>query len=86
MTFNADGKLRTLLWGWAGEPLTAEAVDALDRLAEELAPGTALVTRLAELITAAEIDALRGRVEALRMTGRHPGPSGGWPAIPWPPV
>ncbi|MGW3654566.1 SCO1664 family protein [Streptomyces sp. NPDC005151] len=86
VTFNADDKLRTLLWGWAGEPLTAEAVDVLDRLAEELAPGTALVTRLAELITAAEIDALRGRVEALRVTGRHPGPSGGWPAIPWPPV
>lgn len=86
VTFNADDKLRTLLWGWAGEPLTAEAVDVLDRLAEELAPGTALVTRLAELITAAEIDALRGRVEALRMTGRHPGPNGEWPAIPWPPV
>jgi uncharacterized repeat protein (TIGR03843 family) len=86
VTFNADDKLRTLLWGWAGEPLTAEAVDVLDRLAEELAPGTALVTRLAELITAAEIDALRGRVEALRVTGRHPAPSGGWPAIPWPPV
>ncbi|MFV5994023.1 SCO1664 family protein [Streptomyces sp. NPDC056231] len=86
VTFNADDKLRTLLWGWAGEPLTAEAVDVLDRLAEELAPGTALVTRLTALITAAEIDALRERVEALRVTGRHPGPSGGWPAIPWPPV
>ncbi|MEU0837447.1 SCO1664 family protein [Streptomyces sp. NPDC005969] len=86
VTFNADDKLRTLLWGWAGEPLTAEAVDVLDRLAEELAPGTALVTRLSALITAAEIDALRERVEALRVTGRHPGPSGGWPAIPWPPV
>ncbi|KOG38433.1 phosphatidylinositol kinase, partial [Streptomyces varsoviensis] len=25
VTFNADDKLRTLLWGWAGEPLPAEA-------------------------------------------------------------
>lgn len=77
VTFNADDKLRTLLWGWAGEPLTAEAVEALGRLAEELVPGTALVTRLAELITAVEIDALRGRVEGLRVAGRHPQPSGG---------
>lgn len=77
VTFNADDKLRTLLWGWAGEPLTAEAVEVLGRLAEELVPGTALVTRLAELITAVEIDALRGRVEGLRVAGRHPQPSGG---------
>ncbi|MHC3412713.1 SCO1664 family protein, partial [Streptomyces sp. DT17] len=26
VTFTADDKLRTLLWGWAGEPLTDEAV------------------------------------------------------------
>ncbi|WP_329023778.1 SCO1664 family protein [Streptomyces sp. NBC_01423] len=86
VTFNADDKLRTLLWGWAGEPLTAEAVEVLDRLAAELEPGAALVTRLAELIKAAEIDALRARVEALRASGLHREPSGEWPAIPWPPV
>lgn len=86
VTFNADDKLRTLLWGWAGEPLPAEAVEVLDRLAAELEPGAALVTRLGELITAAEIGALRARVAALRGTGLHREPSGEWPAIPWPPV
>ena len=86
VTFNADDKLRTLLWGWAGEPLTAEAVEVLDRLSADLEPGAALVTRLAELITAAEIDALRARVDGLRATGLHREPSGEWPAIPWPPV
>ncbi|MGW8889968.1 SCO1664 family protein [Streptomyces sp. NPDC055749] len=86
VTFNADDKLRTLLWGWAGEPLTDEAVEVLARLDAELAPGAALATRLGELITAAELDALRGRVGALLATGRHPEPSGEWPAIPWPPV
>lgn len=86
VTFNADDKLRTLLWGWAGEPLPAEAVEVLDRLAAELEPGAALVTRLGELITAAEIEALRARVAALRGTGLHREPSGEWPAIPWPPV
>lgn len=86
VTFNAEDKLRTLLWGWAGEPLPAEAVEVLDRLAGELEPGAALVTRLGELITAAEIEALRARVAGLRSTGLHREPSGGWPAIPWPPV
>ncbi|MFF1925299.1 SCO1664 family protein [Streptomyces sp. NPDC058221] len=86
VTFNADDKLRTLLWGWAGEPLPAEAVEVLDRLAGELEPGAGLVTRLGELITAAEIEALRARVAGLRSTGLHREPSGGWPAIPWPPV
>ncbi|WP_326664020.1 SCO1664 family protein [Streptomyces sp. NBC_00385] len=86
VTFNADDKLRTLLWGWAGEPLPAEAVEVLDRLAAELEPGAALVTRLGELITVAEIEALRARVAALRGTGLHREPSGEWPAIPWPPV
>ncbi|GAA2934172.1 SCO1664 family protein [Streptomyces enissocaesilis] len=86
VTFHAQDKLRTLLWGWAGEPLTAEAVEVLARLSEELAPGGPLATRMAELITPAEVEALRDRVTALRTTARHPEPSGEWPAIPWPPV
>ncbi|WP_031087920.1 SCO1664 family protein [Streptomyces sp. NRRL WC-3549] len=86
VTFNADDKLRTLLWGWAGEPLDAEAVEVLGRLTAGLAPGAPLATRLAELITAVELDALRGRVARLRESGRYPQPGGEWPAIPWPPV
>ncbi|WP_329458637.1 SCO1664 family protein [Streptomyces sp. NBC_01497] len=86
VTFNADDKLRTLLWGWAGEPLPEEALTVLARLAEELAEGAPLATRLAALITPAETEALRARVRELRHTGRHPEPSGQWPAIPWPPV
>ncbi len=36
VTFHTEDKLRTLLWGWAGEPLPAEAVAVLERLAAEL--------------------------------------------------
>ncbi|MFJ8887382.1 SCO1664 family protein [Streptomyces sp. NPDC102402] len=86
VTLNADDKLRTLFWGWAGEPLTAEATEVLERLAAGLEPGAALATRLGELITAAEADALRDRVASLRKSGLHPQPSGDWPPIPWPPV
>ncbi|MFI6643291.1 SCO1664 family protein [Streptomyces sp. NPDC050504] len=86
VTFNVDDKLRTLLWGWAGEPLPEEAVVALGRLARELEPGAALATRLAELLTGAEVVALRERVDGLLRSGLHRVPSGEWPAIPWPPV
>ncbi|MFE4700225.1 SCO1664 family protein [Streptomyces sp. NPDC056738] len=86
VTFNAENKLRTLLWGWAGEPLTDEALQVLATLREALAPGTPLATRLAELVTPAEIEATRARVEGMLASGRHPEPSGDWPAIPWPPV
>ncbi|MER5387161.1 SCO1664 family protein [Streptomyces sp. NPDC002688] len=86
VTFNAENKLRTLLWGWAGESLTPEALEVLTSLRDGLAPGAPLATRLAELVTAVEIDATRERVEAMLASGKHPEPSGEWPAIPWPPV
>ncbi|MEU2265940.1 SCO1664 family protein [Streptomyces olindensis] len=86
VTFNVENKLRTLLWGWAGEPLPREAVDVLEGLREDLAAGGALSARLEPLITGAELDATRARVAALLASGTHPEPSGEWPAIPWPPV
>ncbi|MER6358263.1 SCO1664 family protein [Streptomyces sp. NPDC001634] len=86
VTFNTENKLRTLLWGWAGEPLTGEAVEVLKGLKEALGEGGALAARLAELITAAEVRATRTRVGALLESGKHPEPNGEWPAIPWPPV
>jgi uncharacterized repeat protein (TIGR03843 family) len=86
VTFHVDDKLRTLLWGWAGEPLPSEARTALRRLSAALAEGTPLTERLSALLTAPEVEALRKRVEALLAAGRHPLPGGDWPAIPWPPV
>ncbi|MEU5276664.1 SCO1664 family protein [Streptomyces asoensis] len=86
VTFNAENKLRTLLWGWAGEPLTGEALDVLKGLRAALEPGGRLAVTLAPLITPAELDATRARAQALLEAGTHPEPSGDWPAIPWPPV
>ncbi len=86
ITFNSENKLRTLLWGWAGEPLTAEAVEVLTSLRTALGKGRPLAAKLTELITEAELDATRARVDVLLTSGKHPEPSGEWPAIPWPPV
>jgi hypothetical protein len=81
--FSADDKLRTLLWGWRGEPLTEEALDVLTGLRVEL--DGELGEGLEELLTMTEVRATRKRVARLLKTGRHPQPSGDWPPMPWPP-
>lgn len=86
VTFHTENKLRTLLWGWADEPLTEEAQTALQALRTALEPSGALTATLAPLITPAELDATRARVDDLLTTGKHPAPGGEWPSIPWPPV
>ncbi|MDN3270067.1 SCO1664 family protein [Streptomyces sp. MA15] len=86
VTFNTENKLRTLLWGWAGEPLPGEALDVLKTLRDALAASGPLTAALTPLITPAEIDATRARVQSLLTTGTHPEPGTDWPAIPWPPV
>lgn len=82
VSLGVEPKLRTVLWGWAGEPLPEADLDRLARLATALEGdlGDALRT----LITPAEVEALGARVDRLRRSGRHPVPTGGWPAIPWP--
>ncbi|MFJ7102918.1 MULTISPECIES: SCO1664 family protein [Streptomyces] len=86
VTFNTENKLRTLLWGWAGEPLPEEALEVLRTLRGALAPSGPLTAALSPLITPAEIDATRARVDSLLASGTHPEPGTDWPAIPWPPV
>jgi uncharacterized repeat protein (TIGR03843 family) len=81
--FSADDKLRTLLWGWRGQPLTEEALDVLTGLRADLAAD--LGSALEELLTMREVEATRRRVNRLLKTGRHPQPSGDWPPMPWPP-
>jgi uncharacterized repeat protein (TIGR03843 family) len=80
--FHVEEKLRTLLWGWAGEPLTDEARDMLAGLVADL--DGSLGGALSEHLTRAELRAARRRAEALRTAGRHPEPGNGWPAVPWP--
>jgi uncharacterized repeat protein (TIGR03843 family) len=83
LTFNVDDKLRTVLWGWAGERLDTESCEVLDRLASELAGGP-LRDRLSDLLAAEEVSRTARRAEQLRRRGRFPRPADGWPAIPWP--
>jgi hypothetical protein len=81
--FSSVPKLRTVLWGWRGEPFAAEELAGLARIADGLRGD--LARELAPLLSRAEIAATRRRVDALLQTGRFPYPRGDWPAIPWPP-
>ncbi|RAY13963.1 SCO1664 family protein [Actinomadura craniellae] len=83
--FSVDYKLRTVLWQWRGQTLTDEAITALRAVEAGLAGGL-LADRLAELLTLAEVDATRRRVELMLKHRVHPYPPEDWPAIPWPPL
>ncbi len=82
VSLGVDPKLRTVLWGWAGEPIPDADLARLERL--EVALADWLADDLAPLLTDDEVEALGHRVAALRRRGRHPVPRPGWPAIPWP--
>ena len=85
VSLHADPKLRTVLWGWAGEPITSHDLARLRRLAAALEePSTE--HELRHLVTPDEVEALRERVAELLGTGRHPEASDEWPSIPWPPL
>lgn len=80
VAFHVENKLRTVLWGWAGEPLSDQERSAVRALADD----ALLRERLEELLTVAEVDAFAGRIQRLLDAGVFPHPGGGWPAIPWP--
>lgn len=82
VTLHAEHKLRTVLWGWIGESLSAEELAGVDRVLAGLDGG--LGEMLAELLTVDEVAALAARCARLRSTAVFPGPRGGMPAVPWP--
>jgi uncharacterized repeat protein (TIGR03843 family) len=82
LTFHVEHKLRTVLWGWRGEALTADELDGIERVRTSI--DAVLGDALAELLTDAEIAALAARCDRLRAEGRFPAPRGAMPAVPWP--
>jgi uncharacterized repeat protein (TIGR03843 family) len=84
VSFHVENKLRTVLWGWTGKALIAEATDVLTALAEQL--DAELGAGLEEHLTLTEVQHVRLRVRRLLRSGRFPKPPQDWPAIPWPPI
>jgi len=78
VSFHVDDKLRTVLWGWAGESIDDDVVDDLRALEPHLA------ATLSPWLTPEEIAVTSLRLRTLIETGTMPHPSPEWPSVPWP--
>jgi len=81
--FAVEPKLRTVLWGWRGEPLTDDEVACLKTLRGSIDGD--LGRRLADLLSGPEVAATARRLDRLLSERRMPLPDPYRPAIPWPP-
>jgi len=81
--FHVEDKLRTVLWGWAGQRLSRAESAGIESVLDGLSGD--LREQLEDLLTVREVDAIERRSERLLSKGRFPVPAGGWPSIPWPP-
>lgn len=86
LSFHVEPKLRTVLWGWVGEPISDDETTSIRKLHEALADTRdgGLGARLAELLSVAELGQLAARVERLAAEREFPAPEGDMPAAPWP--
>ncbi len=84
--FNADYKLRTVIWEFAGEPIPPELLNDLRRLQGQIAPTQPLGKALRKLLDDAEIAAFEKRIAAMIRIGRYPSPNRYERNVPWPPI
>jgi len=78
ISFHPENKLRTLLWGWAGEPLSDAEIEQVRRSGE-------LADELADLLGDEDTEALVRRCARLLAGGTFPRPHASRHTIPWPP-
>lgn len=83
LTFHTEPKLRTVLWGWAGDALDEQEMADLSTLEADL--HGPLGRQMLEHLRPAEIESTVARCRSLRERGTFPVASDRWPAIPWPP-
>lgn len=81
--FSSVPKLRTVLWGWRGQPFEPDEVEGLERIRTAL--GGELAMTLRTLLSRTEVRAAVRRTDTLLERGCFPFPSPTWPAVPWPP-
>ena len=80
VTFHSENKLRTVLWQWAGDPLTQSEIEILERAKNSINKEI----DLSPYLTASELSALSMRIDSLISDGAMPTPNPDWPAVPWP--
>jgi uncharacterized repeat protein (TIGR03843 family) len=86
ITFNAAHKLRTVIWDFAGQPISERLLVDLEKLCVSLGDRkSAYRQQIHKLLSQGEIDAFQRRIDRLLETRKYPLPGPG-PNYPWPPV
>jgi hypothetical protein len=85
LCFHTDSKLRTVIWDFAGQPIPDDTAKSLRKFCDLLVPSSDLYTLLEQLLSPAEVTALRRRTDRLLRVGCFPQPGGGR-NYPWPPL
>ncbi len=86
ITFNTDYKLRTVIWDFAGQPISQDMLADMRRLLDSLSSRHPLGKTLRSLLADDEIAAFRRRIHNLLDIGVFPGPNRTRRSIPWPSV
>lgn len=84
--FNADYKLRTVIWDFAGEPVPADLMSDLAQLRKDIEPNRPLGKALHKLLSEDEMAAFAKRIDAMLRIKTFPAPGRYERSIPWPPV
>lgn len=80
LSFHTEGKLRTVIWDFAGDALTEEERSAVVRVLCD----DDLDIRLHALLSHQEVARFRSRAEDLLHAGVFPSPDEGYHSVPWP--
>lgn len=83
VTFHEEDKLRTVLWQWAGQPLSPTELVVLENFLAHL--DSPKSDEIKALMSDREFLALKERTKRLIAEKFFPEPNPEWPHIPWPP-
>lgn len=81
LCFHPEPKLRTVLWGWAGKPISDEHLAWLSSIADASHP---FYMRITESLSEREAHAFHVRVQSLMEEPVFPRPAATTPSLPWP--
>jgi len=81
LTFNDEPKLRTVLWGWSGQPVPDDFLVDVDLA---YAQWEAIESALSPWLLPYELQACSTRFSDLLRARKFPQPPTYWPAVPWP--
>ncbi len=83
LTFHTDPKLRTVIWDFAGEPISGDLLSDLRCLCEAMDTRGVLFSALCSLVQQDEIEAMMRRLRMLLKLRMHPDPGAHRRQQPW---